>query len=122
MQMVKFVGLMSCIAKSSHDLALQDRHLSREDKLQKDFLRDPTAERGLLYSASNPIINSQAGELHINSSRVEAAACCCLAMPANPYTGWKPCPMVLLNISVLGGTGRFREPHCALTSVMANAK
>lgn len=111
MQMVKCVGLMSCIAKSSHGVPWQDRHLSWEEKLHKDFLRDPATERGLVYPAANPIINSQAGELHINCSHVEAAACCCLAMPASPYTGivrllkrdhcWKPCPMVSLNTSAL---------------------
>ena len=135
--MVKFVGLMNCIAKSSRGVALQGMCLSWEENLQKDFLRDPSTERGLLYPAANPIIKSQAGELYLNGSHAEAAARCCLAVPAGPYTGivqllkwdhgWKPCPMVSLNTSicsgsVLGGTGKFREPHCALTSVIANAE
>lgn len=86
MQMVEFVGLMSCTAKSSHVVALQDMCLAWEEKLQKDLVRDSSTKGGLLYPAANPIIKSQAGELHLNCSHAEAAARRCLAMPAGPYT------------------------------------
>lgn len=121
MQMVEFVGLMSCIAKSSHGVALQDTCLAWQEKLQKDFLRDPSTERGLLYPAANPIVKSQAGELHLSCSHTEAAARCCLAMPAGPYTvaemePWletlphgfikHPRPAVLLSRVGQGSSGR----------------
>lgn len=111
MQMVEFVGLVSCIAKSSHGVALQDTCLSWEKKLQKDFLRDPSTERGLLYPAANLIIMSQAGELHLSCSHAEGAAHRCLNVPTGPSAGivqllkwdhgWKPCPTLSLNTPVL---------------------
>lgn len=75
------------------------------------FPKGSLHREGLLYPAANRILRSQAGELHLNCLHTEAAARCCLAVPAGPYMGivqllkwdhgWKPCPMVSLNTPVL---------------------